>query len=48
MLKSVVYTFRLHICDMFDEMPVMASRGLVKDLFNYFLLHHYFPVILLF
>ena len=48
MLKSVVYTCRLHICDMFDEMPIMASRSLVKSLFNYLLLHHCFPVILLF
>jgi hypothetical protein len=48
MLKSVVYTCRLHICDMFDKMLVMASRGLVKGLFNYFILHHCFPIILLF
>ena len=34
MLKYVVYTYRLHVCDMFDEMPVMASRNLVKGLFN--------------
>jgi hypothetical protein len=34
MLRYVVYTCRLHICDMFDEMPVMASRGPVKSLFK--------------
>jgi hypothetical protein len=45
MLKYVVYTCRLHICDMFDEMPVMASRGPVKVLFKYLLLHHFSFVI---
>ena len=34
MLNYVVYTCRLHVCDLFEEMPVMASRGLVKGLFN--------------
>ena len=48
MLNSVVYTCTLHICDMFDEMPVMASRSLVNGLFKDFLYHHCFPVILLF
>ena len=48
MLKYVIYTSRLHICDVFDEMPIMASRGPVKGLFKYLLLHHYFPIILLF
>jgi len=32
---------------MFDEMPVMASRGLVKAFINYLLLHHCFPVLYL-
>ena len=32
---------------MFDEMLIMASKGLVKVLFNLFLLYHCFPVILL-
>lgn len=34
---------------MFNEMPVMASRGLVKVLFNLLLLHHCFhiPLIIL-
>jgi len=34
MLRYVVYTYRLHICDMCDEMPVMSSRGLGKGLFK--------------
>lgn len=34
MLRYVVYACRLHIYDMFDEMPVLASRGLVKGLFK--------------
>jgi len=37
MLRYVIYTCRLHIRDMFDEMPIMASRGLVKVLNKYFL-----------
>jgi len=37
MLRSVLYTCRLHICDMFDEMLVMASMGLVKVLNKYLL-----------
>ena len=47
MLKFVVYTYRIHICDMFDEMPVMASGVLVKGLFKSLFLHHCFLVILL-
>jgi len=47
MLKYVVFTCRLHICDMFDEMPIMASRGPVKGLFKYLLLQHCLCVILL-
>ena len=35
MLKNVNYTCGLHICNMFGEMPVMASRGLVKVLNKY-------------
>jgi len=48
MLIFVVFICRLHICDMFDEMPVMASRGPVKGWFKYLHLHHYFVVIFLF
>lgn len=40
MLKYVVMTYRLHICDMFDKMPFMASRGPVKS----FHLYHCFNV----
>jgi len=32
MLRFVVMTWRMHICDMFDEMPIMASRGPVNSL----------------
>jgi len=32
---------------MFDEMPIMASRVLVKVLFNLILLHHCFSILLL-
>jgi len=48
MLKYVVYTYSLHICDMFDEMLFMASWGPVKGLFKYLILHHCFHIILLF
>jgi len=34
MLRYVIYTCRLHIRDMFDEIPVMAGRGPVKVLFK--------------
>jgi len=44
-LNYVVYTYRLHVDDMFDKMFVMASRGLIKVLFNLLLLHHCFPVL---
>lgn len=37
MLNFVVYTYRLHICDMFDKIPVMDSRSVFKGLFKYFL-----------
>ena len=47
-LNFVVYTCRLHVDDMFDEILGMASRGLIKVLFNLLLLHHCFPSLLLF
>ncbi len=47
MLNYVVYTCRLHVGDMFDEMYIMASRGLVKVLFNLLFFHHCFHVLLL-
>jgi len=37
MLNYVVCIDRLHVCDMFGEIPIMASRGLVKGMFKYFL-----------
>lgn len=40
MLRSVIMTCRVHICDMFDEIPIMASRGLVKYLFMNLHCHH--------
>jgi len=39
MLRYVVMTCRLHICDMFNKMAAMASRGKIKPLFKY--LHQY-------
>jgi len=33
-------TYRMHIYDMFDEMPVMASRGPIKSLFKNLHWHH--------
>ena len=33
---------------MFDEMPSMTSKSLIKVLFNLLFLHHFFLVILLF
>lgn len=44
MHRSIVMTYKMHICDMFDEIPVMASRGPLKYLFNYFLQYHCFDV----
>jgi len=44
MLKFVVLNCRMHICDMFNKMYVMASRGLVKSLFNYLHLYGFFYV----
>jgi len=32
MLKFVVMTYRLHVCDMFDKIPIKASRGQAKYL----------------
>lgn len=46
-LIIVFYTCRLHVDDIFDEIHVVACRGLVMVLFSLFLLHHYFPLILL-
>jgi len=43
---SVVYTYRLHVCNMFEKMPSIASMGLVKGLFNELLLLHCFHIIL--
>lgn len=48
MLRYVIYTCRLHIRDMFDEMPVMASRGPFKVSFKGLHLYCNFLVILLF
>ena len=36
----------MHICDMFDEIPMKASRGPFKSLFKYLHLYHYSIVIL--
>lgn len=47
MFNYVGYTYRLHACHMFDEMPVMASRGLIKVFFNLLLLRHCFLALLL-
>ena len=44
MLMSIILTFRMHICDMFDEMVVMASTGLLNSLFKYLHFYHYFDV----
>lgn len=44
MLRSVVMNCKMHICDMFDEMLVMASRGPTKSLFKYLHLYHCFDV----
>ena len=46
-LNLFSYTCRLHICDMFEKIPAMASRVLVKGLFKYLHLHHCFPIIFL-
>jgi len=37
MLETVIYTCRLYIHEIFDEMQVMASRGSIKVLNKYFL-----------
>jgi len=44
MLRYVVVTYILHICDMFDEMSVMTSQGIVKSFLNYLHLYHCFNV----
>jgi len=46
MCNYLVYTYSLHVDNMFEEMPVMASRGPHMFLFNLFLLHHCLPVLL--
>lgn len=45
MLIYVFYTCRMHICDIFVEMIVMASRGPIKSLFNNLHLYNYSIVI---
>jgi len=37
MLITILYTCRLHIRDMFDEMPIMTGRGPLKVLNKYLL-----------
>jgi len=32
MVRFVIKTSRLHICDIIDEMPFMAGRGIVNSL----------------
>jgi len=44
MLRSLVMTCRMHICDIFDKMPVMISRGPVKYFFKYLQFYHCFDV----
>jgi len=39
MLKYVVMTCRMHICDMFNEIPVTNSRGPFNSLIKCF--HYY-------
>jgi len=46
MLRSIVMTCRMHTCDVFDEMFVMANMGLVTYFFNYCHLYHCFDVTL--
>ena len=44
MLIFVVLTCIMHICGVFDEMVVMASRGPLKSLFKFLNFYHYFDV----
>jgi len=44
MLRSIVMTYIMHICEMFDEMFFIGSRGLIKSLFQYLHLYHCFNV----
>ena len=44
MLMSMVLTCRMHICDMFGEMAVMACRGPFKSLLKYLHVYHCFDV----
>jgi len=48
MLRFIVYTCSLHICDMFDEMNVMDSRVPIKVVFKYLHFHYCFIVIFIF
>ena len=45
MLRFVIYICKLHIHNMFDEIPVMASRGPFKGLFKYLHFPHCFLII---
>lgn len=47
MFNSIGYTYRLHVYDMFDEILVMATRGLIKVLCSLFVVHRCFPILLL-
>ena len=47
MLRNIIYAYRLHIHDMFDEMPIMDSRGPVKVLNKHFISYCHFLVSLL-
>lgn len=41
MLIFVIMTCRMPICDMFDEMPILASRGPVMS-FQFYKFHDFF------
>jgi len=45
MSKLVVYTCRCNVCDMLDEIPVMAGRCLDEFLMMLLLLYLFFNVI---
>ena len=40
MLRYVIRNCRVHICDVFDEIPFMASRGPFKSLFKNLYWYH--------
>jgi len=44
MLSFVVKTCSFHVCDMFDEMPIMASRGPVYSLSMFLQMYHCYLV----